>query len=277
MQALDQRVLGAIWTAFSARLPPRPPDRHPLHCHRHRFPDRACFEAIVFRLVTGCSWSTAGRLGQGGATTLRTRRDQWLAAGAFDAIFEEALRGYDKIIGLDCSETAIDGSQQKAPCGGEGTGPNPTDRGKSGWKWSVATERNGVPLGWVTDAANRNDCVLLAPTLDAVAARGLLPEIGTLHLDRGYDNQVVRQECARRGLTDVVIAQKRQKGKAKTKKLLPLGERWPVERTNSWLTNYGLLRRSTDRRVAHRQAMLALATAFILVIKLFIWADRWNR
>jgi hypothetical protein len=97
------------------------------------------------------------------------------------------------------------------------------------------------------------------------------------HLDRGYDNQVVRQECAQRGLTDVVIAQKRQQGKAKTKKLLPLGQRWPVERTNSWFTNYGLLRRSTDRRGAHRQAMMALAAAFILTSKLFIWADCWNR
>ena len=149
--------------------------------------------------------------------------------------------------------------------------------GKSGWKWSIATERNGVPIGWVTAAANRNDCVLLAPTLDAVAQRGLLLEIETLHLDWGYDNQVVRQECAQRGLTDVVIAQKRQQGKVKTKKLLPLGQRWPVERTNSWFTNYGLLRRSTDGRGDHRQAMMALAAAFILTFKLFIWADCWNR
>ncbi len=75
----------------------------------------------------------------------------------------------------------------------------------------------------------------------------------------------------------MVIAQKRQQGKAKTKKLLPLGQRWPVERTNSWFTNYGLLRRSTDRRGAHRQAMMALAAAFILTSKLFIWAECWNR
>src|SRR5450759_1828821 len=41
---------------------------------------------------------------------------------------------------LDLSEVAVDGSLHKAPCGGEGTGPNPTDRGKIGWKWSVATD-----------------------------------------------------------------------------------------------------------------------------------------
>src|ERR1035437_8029504 len=42
---------------------------------------------------------------------------------------------------LDLSEVAVDAQPaHKAPCGGEGTGPNPTDRAKIGWKWSVATD-----------------------------------------------------------------------------------------------------------------------------------------
>ncbi|MHB1640600.1 MAG: transposase family protein [Candidatus Dormibacteria bacterium] len=103
-----------------------------------------------------------------------------------------------------------------------------------------------MPIGWAIAAANRNDCLLLPPTLDAVAQRGLLFDIETLHLDRGYDDKIVRGVCAGHGLTDVVISLKRKKGQAKTRKLLPMGERWPVERTNSWFTNFGQLRRSTD-------------------------------
>jgi hypothetical protein len=53
--------------------------------------------------------------------------------------------------------------------------------------------------------------------------------------------------------------------------------RWPVERTNSWLSNYGQLRRNTDRRITHRLAQFALAIALILTIKLVKWADRWNQ
>jgi putative transposase len=49
----------------------------------------------------------------------------------------------------------------KAPYGGEGTGPNPTDRAKLGWKWSVASERHGIPLDWAIDGAHRNDVRLL--------------------------------------------------------------------------------------------------------------------
>ena len=189
---------------------------------------------------------------------------------------EEAICGFDKVVGLDLSEVSVDGSLHKAPAGGEGTGPNPTDRGKTGWKWSVATDTNGVPIGWVTDGANRNDCVMLPTTLDAVAARGLLIDVETLHLDRGYDNGVVRSECTSRGITDVVIAERRKTGTADKPRRVPLGLRWPVERTNSWLSNFGQLRRNTDRFVAHRLAQLALAVALIITVKLTKWAKRWQ-
>ena len=62
----------------------------------------------------------------------------------------------------------------------------------------------------------------------------------------------------------------------RTKAPAPLGMRWIVERTNSWLTNYGQLRRNTDRNPLHRLAQLALAIAFIIIIKLIDWRNRWN-
>ena len=154
----------------------------------------------------------AGRLGKGSETTLRRRRDEWVAAGAFQHLVEEAIAAFDKVIGLDLSEVSIDGSLHKAPMGGEGTGPNPTDRGKTGWKWSVATDTNGVPIGWVTEGANRNDSILLAPTLDDVDKRGLLSEIETLWLDRGYDSDLTRTRLVERGITDAMIAKKRKRG-----------------------------------------------------------------
>jgi hypothetical protein len=52
--------------------------------------------------------------------------------------------------------------------------------------------------------------------------------------------------------------------------------RWPVERTNSWLSNFGQLRRNTDRFDHHRLAQIDLAIALILTIKLTKWADRWS-
>ena len=169
MLALEPWVVDALWAALEPELPVREEPRHPLGCHRCRILDRDVFEGILFRLVTGCSWDVAGRLGKGGETTLRTRYNAWNADGVFDRVVSEALEGYDRIVGLDLTEAAVDGSVHKAPGGGEGTGKSPVDRGKSGWKWSLLTDRWGIPVGWAADGANRHDQTLLEPTLGAAA------------------------------------------------------------------------------------------------------------
>ena len=278
MRALDPEVQDAIWAGLEPHLPPRV-DRHPLGCHRPRCSDRDCFDLIVVRLATGCSWEDAERLtgNKVSDTTARARRDEWIAAGAFAALSEEALAGFDKVIGLELSDVAVDGSLHKSPCGGDGTGKNPTDRAKLGWKWSILTDRYGIPFGWTVDGANRNDSVMLEPTLDDAGARGLLADIETIWLDRGYDSEVTRQRLAERLLDDAIIAKKRKRGEAKGKNPQPMGMRWPVERTNAWLAAYGQLRRNTDRKPIHRLAQFALAVAFMLTAKLIDYRNRWSR
>ncbi len=277
MRALDPEVVDTVWAAIEPLIPV-PVDDHPLGRHRRRKSDRDCFEVMLVRLVTGCSWEDAERLcaNKVSDTTVRDRRDEWIKAGVFDAIAEEAIGAYDKIIGLDLSDVSVDGSLHKSPCGGEGTGKNPTDRAKLGWKWSILTDTNGIPVGVATDGANRHDSVLLEPTLDDAAARGLLAEIETLHLDRGYDSDATRTRLAKRGIHDAVIAKKRKRGSGESTKSLPMGMRWPVERTNSWMSNFGQLRRNTDRKIVHRVAQFALALAFLLTAKLIDWRNRWS-
>ena len=158
------------------------------------------------RLLRGHLVSPGHRvqLGRGGTPRQRERDDAAAStrrvggcSAPYGHLVEEAICAFDKVIGLDLSDVSLDGSLHKAPCGGEGTGPNPTDRGKTGWKWSVATDTNGVPIGWVIDGANRNDSILLAPTLDDIAERGLLCDIETIWLDRGYDSDITRTRLAR--------------------------------------------------------------------------------
>ena len=115
--------------------------------------------------------------------------------------------GYDKIIGLDFSDVAVDGSVHKSPAGGEGNRKEPGGPGQArASSWSIATDTASVPLGWSISAANVHDVHLLAPTLDVVAQRGLIGEIGTLWLDRGYDGLRVRDQLAERGIDDAIIA-----------------------------------------------------------------------
>jgi len=277
MRALEAEVVDAIWAAVEPLLPTA--DRsHPLDWHRPRVPDRLCFQGILIRLVTGASWVDIEAIldHQVSDTTLRARRDEWIEAGVFEQLKDEAVAAFDRIVGLDLDDVALDGSLHKAPYSGEGTGPNPTDRGKLGWKWSVASERHGIPIGWAIDGANRNDVRMLEPTLDAIADTGLLVDIGMLHLDRGYDSGAVRQRLRGYGLDEFDIQRRGTKMPGVKKQPLRLGLRWVVEATNTWWSNYGQLRRNTDRRARHRHAALCLATVVLIVGRLLTWRDRWS-
>jgi transposase len=276
-RAQDPEVADAIWAAIEPILP-RPVDDHPLGCHNPRVPDRVCFRGILIRLVTGSSWVDIEAIMnfEVSDTTLRARRDEWITAGVFDELETQARAGYDRILELNLEVVAIDGSLHKAPYGGEGTGPSPVDRGKCGWKWSVASERAGIPIGWAIDGANRNDVRMLDPTLDAVEANGLLSDIGTVSLDRSYDYPKIRRQLHARGLCELDIQRRGTKPAPGTPQRLTLGLRWVVEATNTWWSNYGQLRRSTDRRIRHRHAALQLATAVLIVGRLIDYRNRWS-
>jgi hypothetical protein len=124
--------------------------------------------------------------------TLRRRRDEWTALGVMQQLWHLALAAYDRMIGLELSDLAIDSCITKAPCGGEVAGRSPVDRGKHGLKRSMITDARGIQLGVVPAAASRNDHSLLGATLDALDALGRMgpfPELQTVHLDRGYVNR----------------------------------------------------------------------------------------
>ena len=277
MRALSKSVVDVMWAAVEPLLPRRA-DAHPLGCHRPRVCDRLCLRGIIIRLVTGCSWQSVELLLDNlvSDTTLRSRRDEWEAAGVFDQIAAEAVAAWDRIMGLRLPDVCIDGSTHKAPCGGAGTGNSPVDRRKLGWKWSLGIDGAGIPVAWAADGANRNDITLFAATIDALERQGLHHDIETVHLDRGYWGARVDQAAAAAGIDDVVRPPKRRRGDGAEPAPAPLGPRWRVERANSWLSNYGQLRRNTDRRPEHRLAQLALAVALIITIKLIDHRDRWQ-
>ena len=57
---------------------------------------------------------------------------------------------------------------QKHLLGEKSTGPNPTDRAKSGTKRSILVDGKGVPLGVCVDGANRHDMKMTKATLQSI-------------------------------------------------------------------------------------------------------------
>jgi len=178
-----------------------------------------------------------------------------------DRLEAAAREGYDRLIGLELPDVAVDGCLTKAPCGGEVSGPNPTDRGKLGIKRSTLVDAGGLPLGVVSAPANRHDSPLLAPTLDLLKDLGPLPESTCVHLDAGYDSSVTRMLLAERGLQGAIA----HKGVPAP---IQATKRWPVERTHARPNNFFKLARCTERRQIVADFYIALANTVVLVRRL---------
>ena len=239
MPALPPYIIDPIWEQFCALLPQREV-KHPWGSHRPRIDDRLVFDKLVQVLVFGCAYERISDESCS-ATTLRRRRDEWIGSGVMEKLQEITLDAYDRIVGLELSDVAVDCCITKAPCGGEKAGRSPVDRGKQGIKRSTLVDANGIPLGAITAPANRHDSPLLDETLDTMEVLGELPERMSVHLDRGYDSQTTREKLKSRGLEPMIS----EKGKP-----APLGatKRWVVERTNSWNNAHKKLVWCTERR-----------------------------
>jgi transposase len=264
--ALLPYLIEPIWQQLVVLLPERH-SSHPLGCHRPRIPDRIVFEKLAQVLVFGCAYEKIAD-GSCSATTLRRRGEEWIAAGVIDSLREIALEAYDRMVGLEPSDVAVDSCITKAPCGGEKAGRSPVDRGKRGIKRSVVVDGRGIPLGCVSAPANRHDSPLLAPTLDTARALGLVAQGAMVHLDRGYDSDLTRERLRERGL----VAEISQKGRPAP---LNATKRWIVERTNSWQNAHKKLVWCTERRDRVIDFWVAFSEVVIIVRRLI--REGWTR
>ncbi len=275
MPVLPVCLLEPLWVQFSALLPPQPrvAPSHPLGCHRRRIPDRLVFEHVVAALVHGSGYE---RIASPGCSdrTIRRRVHEWAQLGLMEQVHTLALAAYERMIGLDLEDLAVDGCHTKAPAGGEVAGRSPVDRGKQGLKRSGLVEGAGLPVHVVSAGANCHDSPLLVPTLQGLSkvAPFTTATPGTVHLDRGYDSAVTRDRLTELGLAGVIA----RKGVAAPRQV---GQRWRVERTPSWMNGYGKLRRCTEKQKAVVDFYLFLAAAVVVLRRLIQEARtryRWD-
>jgi transposase len=264
-----------LWAQFAALLPEHPAvdPTHPLGCHRRRIPDRIVFEHVSAALVYGAGYERIASPGCS-ARTIRRRVHAWAAAGLMAQLHALVLTQYDHLIGLDLDHVCVDGCITKAPGGGEVAGKSPVDRGKQGRKRSLLTDAAGVPLHLVAAGANCPDSQLLRETLTGLdRLEGVPPGLPVL-LDRGYLGAAVQTTLAARGCIGVLPP-------TGTSAPGHVGERWVVERTHSWLNDFGRLRRCPERRAAVVDLYLFLAASIIVIrmllraaVQTFRWPTR---
>ena len=154
----------------------------------------------------------------------------------------------------------------KPVSGGKKTGRNPTDRGKSGTKKSLAVEATGGPLGVVIAGANIPDVQLLEETLGAIVVDR--PEVTPdkpqhLCLDKGYDQPLGHEVVERTDYTSHIRPRGEKEEDRPPKDQRHPARRWLVERTLAWLQKgRGILIRY-DKKAQNYWGLIQLACALL--------------
>ena len=195
---------------------------------------------------------------QASGSTLRRRLEAWARADNLlqqaHAVLVALLRGHEP------DDLILDSCSVRAKRGGDLTGPNPTDRGKRGTKYHLATTGDGVPVACAATAANVNDTVLFERLF--LTAFAVLARLRTVCADKGYDAEDNREVCRGFGAEPRLHKRGRPRGSG-------LGRRrWPVERSNAWVLEDKRLALRYDRLGFIVQSLLQAACLFLVAGRL---------
>jgi transposase len=257
-------ISDALWAVLEPLIPVRV-NTHRFGGGRPRVPDRRCADAIFSVLRTGCQWGALKHTDLCAKSTAHDRFQEWVEAGVFLKLWYAGVEQFDDLKGIDWSWLSMDGAMTKAPLGGEKTGRNPTDRGKSGVKRSLLTDGHGVPIGLAIDGANRHDMKLVRATIESLVAErpeATEEEAQGMCLDKGYDSDAVREILEEFGFTAHIKARDEEAKELKAE-AGKRARRWVVERSHSWMNRFRRILVRWDKKPENYIAFLHFACALI--------------
>ncbi|MDQ5827667.1 MAG: IS5 family transposase [Chloroflexota bacterium] len=253
-------VTDELWEVIEPLLPEEPPKPKG---GRPRVDDRAALTGILFVLKSGIPWEMLPQeMGCGSGMTCWRRLKEWHEAGVWEELHRILLDRLGKADEIDWERASLDSASVPAPGGGQKTGKNPTDKGKSGSKRHLVVDRSGIPLSVTHSAANVHDSKVLEEAVDAIEPihkpRGRpRKRPNKLHADKAYDFPRCREALRTRGITPRIA----RRGIESSEKLGRY--RWAVERTLSWVNRFRRLKVRYERREDIHQAFLDLGCALI--------------
>jgi putative transposase len=163
------RISDELWAVLQPRLS--------VHVNTHRFGGGAHERLIAtVRMPSSTCLSNGMRVRKRWIkpSCVRTRAahdrfQEWVQAGVFLKLWQAGIEQFEELCGIDWDWLSMDGAMRHLPrWAGEKTGPNPTDRGKSGVKRSLRTFGHGIPIGLTIEGANRHDMKLVRPTIESI-------------------------------------------------------------------------------------------------------------
>ena len=102
------------------------------------------FGKLVQILVFGCAYERIADKSCS-ESTLRRRRDEWIELGLMENLREISLDAYDRLIGLELADLAVDGCVTKALAVGrkleEARWTEESRASSARWRWTLGASR----------------------------------------------------------------------------------------------------------------------------------------
>ncbi len=172
---------------------------------------------------------------------------------------------------MGCVESTGIGSRwtgrwRTAPLGGEKTGPNPTDRGKSGMKRTVLTEGHGVPIGRMIEGARSSRHETAAPDDREHQYRARRRQPRRIPMGCAWRNDTTTRRCAT-CFTNVALlplfGHEEKRPRLSRWKPTAFARSFVVERVHAWMNRFRRLLVRWDKKPQHYLAFLHFACGLI--------------
>ena len=258
------RVPRPLWRCMKKHLPKEVKRRGP---GRPRVGNRAVMNGIWYVLWTGCQWKAIHRDWFGvSSSVLHERFQTWQEQGIWEKILRSLARFYARKRRIAWKWQSIDSKSMPAPLGGAATGPNPTDRAKSGAKIHILVDERGAPLAVHVTGANQHDKWSVDDLVFSIVVRRPTSE-QHLCLDKGYDFDDVHAFVTQANYHKH-IAHRRRRNEPLPPPIPAENKyparRWVVERTLGWLCKRRSIRTRWCKKPQNWLAFVHFACAHIL-------------
>ena len=260
------RVPRKLWRLIKRELPSQIKRNGP---GRYPIPHRNVINGLWYIMWTGCQWKAIHRdWFDVSSSVLHERFQTWQEEGRWDRIMRRVARYYARERKIAWEWQSMDSKSVPAPLGGDETGKNPTDRGKSGSKVHLLVDQRGAPLAVLVSGANKHDKWSAGNLiLSIVVARTTQQQ--HMCLDKGYDFDDVHEFVSIAGYIKH-IKHRRRRNEPPEPKLVPEDKtfparRWVVERTLGWLNKRRSIRTRWCKKPQNWLAFLQFACATILI------------
>lgn len=259
-----------LWRKLKKCLP-KPKYRQKKRGGRPRCCDRAVVNAIWYVLWTGCQWKALHRDWFGvSSSVVHARFQSWREANVFRKLMQKLVTFYGKKRKIKWKWQSLDSKSCASPLGCEGTGHNPTDRGKQGSKLHLLVDKRGAPLAVVITGANRHDKAAAVDLIVCVVVERPQKE-QHLCADKAYDSTDIREFVTLKNYTPHIKQNPRNSKQPNIAEPRGLAEttyparRWVVERTLSWLNKRRSIRTRWSKKTGNWLALVQFACAHILL------------